>query len=146
MNGRALAVCTLAGTLVMFAWQAISNTVLPWHTATLPSFIPAQVNASMTAMMLRQLAIDLAGAWMLCLIAVRLRSREPLGIAAGGAYVALAVAVVKELADWNWYGFSFSYAVVNVIDLAIAFFLTGWVIGLLMKRFAPPVPATPLPA
>lgn len=34
MNGRSLVVCTVVGTLVLFAWQLLSNTVIPWHAAT----------------------------------------------------------------------------------------------------------------
>jgi hypothetical protein len=39
-----------------------------------------------------------------------------------------------ELSGWNWYGFAASYAIVNVIDLAIQFALAGVVIAWLYKR------------
>lgn len=35
MNIKAIAVAVLAGSTAMFAWQSISNTVLPWHMATM---------------------------------------------------------------------------------------------------------------
>ena len=38
------------------------------------------------------------------------------------------------LSKWNWYGFSASYAAVNLIDLAIQFSLTGIGIAWLYKR------------
>jgi hypothetical protein len=38
MNGRSLVVCTLVGTIVLFAWQSISNAALPWHRATMHPF------------------------------------------------------------------------------------------------------------
>jgi hypothetical protein len=38
------------------------------------------------------------------------------------------------MSDWNWYGFSASYAMVNEIDLAIQFALAGIVIAWIFKR------------
>src|SRR3954470_11390297 len=48
MNLRAIGLSAAAGTIVMFAWQTISQTVIPWHAATMqevadttPKAIPA---------------------------------------------------------------------------------------------------------
>ncbi len=41
---------------------------------------------------------------------------------------------MKEISDWNWYGFSASYSVVNIIDLVIQFALAGVVIAWIYKR------------
>jgi hypothetical protein len=38
------------------------------------------------------------------------------------------------MSDWNWYGFSASYAIVNEIDLTIQFALAGIVIAWLYKH------------
>jgi hypothetical protein len=42
--------------------------------------------------------------------------------------------MIKELSDWNWYGFATAYSVVNVIDLVIMFALAGLVIAAIYKR------------
>jgi hypothetical protein len=38
MNGRFLLVGTLVTAITLFAWQSISNTVIPWHEATMREF------------------------------------------------------------------------------------------------------------
>jgi hypothetical protein len=38
MNGRFLLVGTLVTAISVFAWQAISNTLIPWHMATMREF------------------------------------------------------------------------------------------------------------
>lgn len=35
MNARALGISAAVGTITMFAWQSVSQTVLPWHGATM---------------------------------------------------------------------------------------------------------------
>src|SRR2546423_5615555 len=35
MNARAIAISAAAGTIAMFAWQTVSQTVIPWHAATM---------------------------------------------------------------------------------------------------------------
>lgn len=83
----------------------------------------------------RQLAIDLAVAWMLVLLALRTRDpRTAVGYAGVAAFAGLAGALVIQLSDWNWYGFSFPFACVNIIDTTISFWITGWVIGFMMLR------------
>lgn len=88
----------------------------------------------MGRMLGRQLAIDLFGVAMLCILAARLRDPSPGAIAAAAGFGALAVVGVQELGAWNWYGFGIMWSIVNVIDSAIAFFITGWVIGWLARR------------
>ena len=38
MNGRFLLVGTVVTAIALFAWQSISNTVIPWHMATMREF------------------------------------------------------------------------------------------------------------
>jgi hypothetical protein len=38
MKAKHLVLATLAGGLALFGWETISNTALPWHTATMRSF------------------------------------------------------------------------------------------------------------
>jgi hypothetical protein len=46
----------------------------------------------------------------------------------------LAAGIIKEMSDWNWYGFATSYAIVNEVDLTIQFALAGVVIAWIYKR------------
>lgn len=38
MNAKLLVLGTLAGALTLFAWETISNAVIPWHAATMRTF------------------------------------------------------------------------------------------------------------
>jgi hypothetical protein len=38
MNAKLLVLGTLAGALTLFVWETVSNTVIPWHTATMRTF------------------------------------------------------------------------------------------------------------
>jgi hypothetical protein len=91
---------------------------------------------SMTPNLVKQLAIDLVAALLLCVLVARIgvgRKRDTaLTLALGG----VAAGIILELSDWNWYGFSASYASVNVIDLTIQFALAGVVIAWVYKRQA----------
>jgi hypothetical protein len=42
--------------------------------------------------------------------------------------------MIKELSDWNWYGFGASYALVNIVDLTLQFVLAGLVITWIRNR------------
>ena len=175
MNGRSLLACTVAGAIVLFAYQSVSHVAVPWHEMTMRPLadstaagakaLRAQVpdngmyfNAygvfmavaltpdvadktkMMGPMLARQLGLNLIVVLLLCLLVSRLSSREPLAIASGTALAGLASAVVLELSNANWYGFTLNYALVNVVDTAIGFFVTGWVIGALAKRLARSAP------
>ena len=90
---------------------------------------------------MKQAVIDLVVALLLCILVTRIgvrRKRDPaltLGLAG------LTAGSIKEMSDWNWYGFSSSYAIVNEIDLAIQFALAGIVIAWVYKREATGAPA-----
>jgi hypothetical protein len=38
MNAKLLVLGTLSGALALFAWETVSNTVIPWHTPTMRTF------------------------------------------------------------------------------------------------------------
>lgn len=170
MNGRSLVVCTVVGTLVLFVWQLLSNTVIPWHAATWHPFaadttaavvrafrVQAPTNGVYTnphglvvmmsatpdyvdqttllgKMLGRQAAIDLFAAAILCFLAARVREQQPGAVAAVAAFGALATSVVGELGNWNWYGFGIPWALVNIADVTISFFLAGFVVAWLARR------------
>lgn len=171
MNVRAIGISAAVGTIAMFAWQSISQTVIPWHAATMQevsdtaaSAIPAirqlartngvyfsrygaliavriapdksnQMSmAAMGPMLAKQAGIDLIVVVALCFLMRFLIDRSPFGVAKAMALAGFAVITVEELAMANWYGFSMAWATVNILDQTISFFLTGLVIGAVMRR------------
>jgi hypothetical protein len=100
------------------------------------SFTPdmADKTKAMGGNLVKQAVIDLVVALLLCVLVARIgvgRKRDAaLTLGLGG----LAAGILKELSDWNWYGFSGSYATVNLIDHTIQFALAGVVIAWLYKR------------
>jgi hypothetical protein len=171
MNGRFLLVGTLVTAITLFAWQSISNTIIPWHTATMREFAnndavvqavranapengvyfsPQGILASVKLtpnlidrttligqMLGTQIVIDLAVAFLLALVALRLRPTTTVGTAVALGTAGLAGSVLIELSNWNWYGFSLSWTTVNVVDHTIQWFLAGLVLAALMRRLAP---------
>lgn len=98
----------------------------------------ADKGRSMGANLGRQVPIDLAVTLTLCLLAARLRNTEPLDAAFGAMMAGLAGSIVLQLSDWNWYGFSPPYALVNIADTAIGFFITGYAIGWIARKTSEP--------
>jgi hypothetical protein len=49
------------------------------------------------------------------------------------AVVGLAASVIADLPNWNWWGFSGAYTVVNLIDYIITWFFAGLVIAKVAK-------------
>ena len=97
----------------------------------------ADKSKMMGPMLGRQIPIDLAVVVALCLLAARLRNKEPLDAAFGAMMAGLAGSIVLQLSDWNWYGFAPPYALVNIADTAIGFFITGFAIGWIAWKMAP---------
>jgi hypothetical protein len=100
------------------------------------SFTPdmADKTKSMGPNMGKQIVIDLVASFLLCLVIGRIGVGKKRDTAITLALAGLAAGIIKEMADWNWYGFSASYAIVNEIDLTIQFALAGVVIAWIYKR------------
>jgi hypothetical protein len=100
------------------------------------SFTPdmADKTKSMGPNMAKQLVIDLIAALLLCVVIGRIGVGRKRDAALTLGLAGLAAGIIKEMSDWNWYGFSASYAIVNEIDLMIQFALAGVVIAWLYKR------------
>lgn len=101
------------------------------------SFTPDMADktkAPMSANLVKQAVIDLVAALLLCLLVARIGVGRKRDAASTLALAALAAGIIKEMSDWNWYGFSASYSLVNLIDLTIQFALAGIVIAWLYKR------------
>jgi general stress protein CsbA len=94
----------------------------------------ADKTKAMGGNLVKQAVIDLVVALLLCILVARIGVGRKRDTALTLALAALAAGILKELSDWNWYGFSASYAAVNLIDLAIQFSLAGIVIAWLYKR------------
>ena len=175
MRTKYLLVGTLLATVVLYAWQVVSNVALPWHEATMRTFAddtavvqtlranapqngvyfaPQGVLASismspdfadktqqMGPMMAKQVAINIAVAFLLTMLVLRMRPDRPFqaGITLGLA--GLAAGLMTQLSNWNWYGFALPFSLVNAIDLAIMLGLTGLSLGLLYRKWI--LPALP---
>lgn len=166
-SSRYLLIGTVVTAVALFAWQSVSNALLPWHQMTLRefehpemmlsavdaaapengvylhergvlaavSFVPGVTDKSalLSIMLIRQLVIDLLAAFVLALVVARLGGGAAhAGLTLGG--VALGTGIILELSDWNWYGFSLPYTLVNAADVAINGLIAGLVLGWLHGR------------
>ncbi len=168
MKTRQLLLAALAGALTLFAWEAISNTALPWHARTMRSFTDSNVvvqsiraNAprngvyvdprgviavvsfapdmasreTMLGLLLgRQLLLNIVVAFILLFVFQRLPPASTRQYAFGTAAMAFAVSASILVSNWNWYGFSVAWTVVNTIDRTIGYGLLGLVLGALSNR------------
>jgi hypothetical protein len=172
MKGKAIAISAFAGAAALFAWQSISQMVIPWHRATMTEVadttagvIPAirQVapangvyfsrhgaliavriapgNSDLTSMavmgpmLAKQAALNLAVVTALCLLVGFLADRRPIRVAAATALAGFAMIGAQEISQSIWYGFTSLWALVNIVDQTISFFLAGLIVGALMRRF-----------
>lgn len=94
----------------------------------------ADKSKSMGPNLLKQIVIDLLASLLLCLVIERIGVARKWDVALTLALAGLAAGIIKEMSDWNWYGFATSYAIVNEVDLTIQFALAGVVIGWIYKR------------
>jgi len=110
--------------------------VAPQGLVAAVSFTPdlADKTKAMGGNLVKQAGIDLVVALILCVLVGRIGVGRKRDTALTLALAALAAGIMKEISDWNWYGFSASYASVNVIDLVIQFALAGAVIAWFYKR------------
>ena len=81
-----------------------------------------------------QFVTDLIVALLLAIVLLSVRSTTVLGRATVTARMGLAAGIAIHVAHWNWYGFSPAYTMVNLLDVAIGWFLAGLVLGALMKK------------
>lgn len=104
------------------------------------SFTPdmADKTKAMSGNLAKQAVIDLVAALLLCVLVARIGVGRKRDTALTLGLAGLAAGIIREMSDWNWYGFSASYAIVNEIDLTIQFALAGIVIAWLYKRETAP--------
>lgn len=122
------------------AIQAVAPTngvyVAPQGVVLAQSFTPdlADKSKTMGPNMAKQLVIDLVAALALCFVVAQIGVRRKRDTAMQLALVGFAMVMIKELSDWNWYGFAAGYSIVNIVDLTISFALAGAVIALIYKK------------
>ncbi len=90
---------------------------------------------NMGPMMAKQVGIDIVVAFLLVLVLARTAAMTPTRTGVAFALAGLAAGIVTEMSNWNWYGFDFAFSAVNVVDLAIAWFLAGLVLAIVQRRF-----------
>ena len=168
MHSRFLLVGTIVGALCLFAWQTVSNALLPWHMAVVSEFqndsaavqavraaapdngvylstrgVVAAIairpdfgdrSVEMFGMLGRQLILDLAVAFVLCLVLVRLPAASATATGVTLGLAALAISGIQSFSDTIWYGYTFAYSAVNAIDMAINGLVAGLVLGALANR------------
>lgn len=81
-----------------------------------------------------QLGIDIAVAFLLAWLLLRLPVWPVMGTGSMFATVGLAAGIANLLSAANWYGFSLSFQLAGLADLVIGWFLLGLVIGALRNR------------
>jgi hypothetical protein len=95
----------------------------------------------MGPMMIKQFVVDLVVAFLLAVVLLRSGPMMPSRAAVTFAIAGLAAGAVTELSNWIWYGFDFAFSVVNVIELAVSWFVVGFVLTIVQRRLAR-MPAT----
>ena len=110
--------------------------------AITPDFADKTAAAALGPMMARQVVIDLVVTLALALLVLRLPAENKMTTATACALAAVAVGGVMQFSDWNWYGFGGAYALVNVVDQAISFFLVGLTLAAIRQRFGEPTVRT----
>lgn len=50
-------------------------------------------------------------------------------------FFGLAIGILSQLPDWNWWGFSCGYVFINIVDYLIGWFLAGLGIVKVLKRY-----------
>jgi hypothetical protein len=91
----------------------------------------------------RQVVIDLVAALVLAAVVLRLPRRGALATGVSLALAAAAFTTIVCVSDGNWYGYPFSFELVNVIDLTIQGLIAGAILGWAAGRFAPAAAAAP---
>jgi hypothetical protein len=84
---------------------------------------------SMKKLMLRGLAVQLAGAFLITWLVVRAGIKRYSERLLFVLIVALAAGIVCHLPEWNWWGFPAKFTALAIADLLAGWFLAGLVIA-----------------
>jgi hypothetical protein len=88
---------------------------------------------SFTRGLITQALILMAGAFLFTWLLLQTSGLSYVGRVAFLGIAGLAAGVIVDLPNWNWWGFSGAYTLVNVIDGALTWLLAGLVIAKVAK-------------
>jgi hypothetical protein len=89
--------------------------------------------SSMTRGMIIQVLSEMAAAFLLTWLLLQTNGLSYARRVAFLAIAGLAASVIVDLPNWNWWGFSGSYTLVNMADATITWLLAGLVIAKVAK-------------
>ena len=148
MNSRFLLVGTIVGAVALFAWQTVSNALLPWHMATMTEFRNDSAAVQAVRAVAPENGVYISARGVVAAVSMRpdfgdksvemggmlgrqllldLASATATGVTLG--LTALAISGIQSFSDTIWYGYTFAYSAVNAIDLAINGHVAGLVLG-----------------
>ena len=90
----------------------------------------------MGSMLGLQVVIDLVVAFALAALMLRFSPATPVRHASTLGLAALVVSALIHASNWNWYGFSSGYTLVNIADATVGVFLAGLVIGVVLRKMS----------
>ena len=88
-------------------------------------------------MLIREVFTDLAGAFLLCLLLLAVKCKGTMERAGVLAMAATAACMENQVSDWNWYGFSAQFSILEAVDIVGGWFLLGIILSLLKNKLAP---------
>lgn len=97
----------------------------------------ADQSAMMGPMLGRQAMINTVAVLLVALLVMGIGAPSAREVALVVGFGALAVSAVDYLSLANWYGFPLRWALVNVVDQGIGWFLAGLAIGAVARTSAP---------
>jgi hypothetical protein len=80
------------------------------------------------------LIIDIVSAYLIVWLLFKTKGLKYMQQTGFVAMVGLTAGVISLFPAWNWMGFSWSYVIVGICDMVIAWFLAGLAIAKLAKR------------
>ena len=94
----------------------------------------ADRSQEMGGMLGRQFLLDLAAAFVLCLVVARMPAASAVATGATLALAALAFSAIQSFSDAIWYGYTYPFAAVNAIDHGVQGAIAGLVLGAILNR------------
>lgn len=111
-----------------------------YFLATSPVPSGADKSANMGPMLASEFATNLLTAMVLAGLLVAFRTRSLRRLALLGATMAIAASLDVHLSFWTWYGFSWKFTLLNIIDLVIGWFLASIAIAWVLNKWGPKDP------
>ena len=97
----------------------------------------ADRTANIGPLMVKEVVTDLASAFLLCLVLLAIKCTGTWQRAGVLATAALAACMENQISDWNWYGFSGTFTIFEMVDIIGSWFALGLILSVLNNKFAP---------